>query len=227
LILKMHRECLAPKGWSVLKKLAGLALKHEFVLAGGTALALWIGHCTSYDLDFFTLHDFRNDSLIPEIKKTTKDYQVISEEEGSLTLEIEGIKVSFFKYEYPFIAEIARWEQTKLAGILDIAAMKIIAINQRGVKRDYVDLYAILQQIPFHIVARHTVMRFGKERINPVQTGKSLVYFADADTNPDPAYRKGRELNWDHIKKFFRAHVKQYVLDLEVARKNHVSNRLS
>jgi hypothetical protein len=216
----MHRECLAPKGWSVLKKLAGLVLKHEFVLAGGTALALWIGHRISYDLDFFTLHDFRNDSLIPEIKKTTKDYQAISEEEGSLTLEIEGIKVSFFKYEYPFIAEIARLEQTKLAGILDIAAMKIIAINQRGVKRDFVDFYAILQQIPFHIVARHTVMRFGKDRINPVQTGKSLVYFADADTNPDPAYRKGRELNWDHIKTFLRAHAKQYVLDLEVARKN-------
>jgi len=50
-----------------------------------------------------------------------------------------------------------------LAGILDIASMKVIAINQRGVKRDFVDLYAILQEIPFHIVARHMIMRFGKE----------------------------------------------------------------
>jgi hypothetical protein len=219
LTLKIHRKCLAPKGWTVLKKLGNLVTKHVFVLAGGTGLALWIGHRISYDLDFFTLHDFRNDALILEIKKTTKDYQVVSEEEGSLTLEIEGVKVSFFKYEYPFIAESARLGQAMLAGILDIAAMKVIAINQRGVKRDFVDLYAILQEIPFHIVARHMIMRFGKERITPVQTGKSLVYFADADTNPDPAYRKGMELNWDHIKKFFRAHVKQYVLDLEAARK--------
>jgi hypothetical protein len=219
LTLKIHRKCLTPKGWSVLKKLGDLVAKHKFVLAGGTGLALWIGHRISYDLDFFTLHDFRNDALILEIKKTTKNYQVISEEEGSLTLEIEGIKVSFFKYEYPFIAESVRLDQAMLAGILDIAAMKVIAINQRGVKRDFVDLYAILQEIPFHIVARHMIMRFGMERINPVQTGKSLVYFADADTNPDPAYRKGMELNWDHIKKFFRTHVKQYVLDLEAARK--------
>jgi len=111
LILKMHRECLAPKGWSVLKKLGGIVSKHEFVLAGGTALALWIGHRISYDLDFFMRHDFRNDSLIPKIKKSTKDYQILSEEEGSLTLEIEGIKVSFFKNEYPFIAEIANWSR--------------------------------------------------------------------------------------------------------------------
>jgi hypothetical protein len=219
LTLKIHRKCLTPKGWTVLKKLEDLVAKHEFVLAGGTGLALWIGHRISYDLDFFTLHDFRNDVLILEIKKTTKDYQVMSEEESSLTLEIEGVKVSFFKYEYPFIAKSVRLGQAMLAGILDIAAMKVIAINQRGVKRDFVDLYAILQEIPFHIVARHMIMRFGKERINPVQTGKSLVYFADADTNPDPAFRKGMELNWDHIKKFFRAHVKQYVLDLEAARK--------
>jgi hypothetical protein len=217
--LKIYKNCLAPKGWAVLKKLRNVVSKHEFVLAGGTALALWKGHRISFDLDFFTLHDFRNDALIPEIKRSTRDYQVISEEEGSLTLEIEGVKVSFFKYEYSFIEETARLEHAMLAGILDIAVMKVIAINQRGVKRDFVDLYAILQEIPFHIVARHMIMRFGKERINPVHTGKSLVYFADADTNPDPAYRKGMELNWDHIKKFFRAHVKQYVLDLEAARK--------
>ena len=217
--MKIYKECLAPKGWSVLKKLRNIVSKHEFVLAGGTALALWKGHRISYDLDFFTLHDFRNDGLISEIKRSTRDYQVISEEEGSLTLEIEGVKVSFFKYEYPFIDETARLEHAMLAGILDIAVMKVIAVNQRGVKRDFVDLYAILQEIPFHKVARHMILRFGKERINPVHIGKSLIYFADADTNPDPAYRKGKELNWDHIEKFFRAHVKQYVLDLEVARK--------
>jgi hypothetical protein len=53
-----------------------------------------------------------------------------------------------------------------------------------------------------------------------------LTCFADADTKPDPSYRKGMELNWDHIKKFFRAHVKQYVLDLEVARKKRAPLRL-
>ena len=95
-----------------------------------------------------------------------------------------------------------------------------VGFQVRGAKRDFVDLYAILQEIPFHQVARHTVLRFGKERINPVQTGKSLVYFADADTNPDPAYRKGMELDWEDIKKFFRGHVKQFVLDLEAARKH-------
>lgn len=215
--MKIHRDSLSAQGWTVLKKLENIVSKHVFVLAGGTALALQKGHRISYDLDFFTLQGFRNDALIPEIKKAVKDFQVLSEEEGSLTLDIGGVKVSFLQYDYPFIAEAVVLGRTRLAGVLDIAAMKIIAINQRGAKRDFVDLYAILQEIPFHQVARHTVLRFGKERINPVQTGKSLVYFADADTNPDPAYRKGMELDWEDIKKFFRGHVKQFVLDLDAA----------
>jgi hypothetical protein len=219
LALKIHRDSLSAQGWTVLKKLEDIVSKYAFVLAGGTALALQKGHRISYDLDFFTLRGFRNDALIPEIKKEVKNFEVLSEEEGSLTLDVGGVKVSFLKYDYPFIAEAVVLNRTCLAGVLDIASMKVIAVTQRGAKRDFVDLYTILREIPFHRIAGHMIARFGKERINPVQTGKALVYFADADTNPDPAYRKGMELDWEDIKKFFRGHVKQFVLDLDAAKK--------
>jgi len=97
--------------------------------------------------------------------------------------------------------------------------MKVIAINQRGSKRDFVDLYFVLQDIPFHKIAANMVKRFGDERINPVHIGKSLVYFSDADTNPEPAYIKRREVEWERIRGFFRNHVKQFVLDLDAALK--------
>jgi len=53
--------------------------------------------------------------------------------------------------------------------------------------------------------------------------GKSLVWFADADTNPNPAYIKGKEMAWDSISKFFRTHVKQFTLDLEAARETETA----
>jgi len=219
LALKAYKVCLPDKGWSVLKKLGGIIQTHQFLLAGGTALALQKGHRISYDLDFFTPRSFRNDNLISEIKKTSMAFQILAEEEGSLTIEIEGVKASFFRYEYPFLDKIVEIAEIPVAGVLDIAAMKVIAIIQRGVKRDFIDLYIILQKIPFHKLAEHMIKRFGTERINPVQTGKALVYFADADTNPEPAYRTEPELRWEDVRKFFRTHVKQFVFDLEAAKK--------
>lgn len=125
--------------------------------------------------------------------------------------------MSLFKYDYPFIEKPVIYQGVQVAGILDIASMKVIAISQRGTKRDFVDLFFILQNMPFHKVAEHMVRRFGKERINPIHIGKSLVYFSDAESNPDTEYIKGKELSWDNVKKFFRHHVKQFVLDLDMA----------
>lgn len=133
--------------------------------------------------------------------------------------EVKGIKISLLKYDYPFLDRTITFEGIKIAGILDIASMKVIAISQRGTKRDFVELYFILQDIPFHKIADHMVKRFGKERLNPVHIGKSLVYFSDAESNPDPMYIKGKAQSWDKIKKFFKGHIKQFVFDTDTALK--------
>lgn len=191
---------------------------YQAVLAGGTALALQIGHRISADLDFFAEKEVRADTLLRKIKASGMAIQVISEGEGYLVAEINGLKFSMFHYDYPF-ADPVLYEGVLIASIIDIAGMKAIAISQRGTKRDFVDLYFILQDIPFHKIAEHMVRRFGRERINPVHIGKSLVYFADADSNYDPEYA-GKKVSWEAVKAFFRKHVKQFTLDLDVAVKN-------
>ena len=213
----MHRECFPEQGWLVLKSLKDLFLKHKAVLAGGTACALHLGHRISMDLDFFTGMDFHIEYVIAEIRRAEHPFQVVSEGEGYLIVTIEGIKVSLFKYEYPFLETPVVYEAIPVAGLFDIASMKIIAISQRGTKRDFVDLYFILQETPFHRIANHMVKRFGKGRVHPVHVGKSLVYFSDADSNPEPEYVSGRGESWEKIKFFFRSHVKQFVLDLDSA----------
>lgn len=186
-------------------------------LAGGTALALQLGHRISHDLDFFTLEDFNIDNAIAAIRKTGLPYRITSEGDGTLNAEIDGIKVSLLRFDHPFLETPLLVDGIRVAGILDIAAMKVIAISQRGLKRDFVDLYFILLEKPFHRIAEHMVQRFGPERVPPLHIGKSLVYFADADGNPEPAYSKGNAVKWIEVKKFFQQHVKQFVLDLDAA----------
>ena len=213
----MHRDCLSEKGWKVLRHLKGMLKKYHVILAGGTALAFHIGHRVSEDLDFFTVEEFRGESIISEIRKTGYPFRIISEGEGYLITDVGDVKVSLFKYDYPFLEKPMMLDGIQVAGILDIASMKVIAISQRGTKRDFVDLYFILQVMPFHKLAKYMVRRFGKERVNPVHIGKSLVYFSDAESHPEPEYIKGKDLGWDNVKKFFKHHVKQFVLDLDIA----------
>lgn len=216
----MHKECFPEEGWQVLRALKKMLSKHHAILAGGTALAFHIGHRISADLDFFTDEEFHIESVISAIRKTKLPFRIISEGEGSLIAEVKGIKISLLKHEYPFLDRIITFEVIEIAGVLDIASMKIIAIRQRGTKRDFVDLYFILQDIPFYKIADHMVKRFGKERLNPVHIGKSLVYFSDAESNPEPRYIKGKAQSWDKIKKFFKGHMRQFVFDLDTALKD-------
>lgn len=217
----MHKECFPEKGWKILRELKGMLAKREAILAGGTALALHIGHRISIDLDFFTNKEFKVEPVISEIRKTGLGFSIIAEGEGHITANIEGTKFSIFRYEYPFLDKPAVYKGIQVAGVFDIASMKVIAISQRGTKRDFVDLYFILQDIPFHKLADHMAKRFGKERINPVHIGKSLVYFSDAESNPEPEYLKGKGVSWAKAKSFFRWHVRQFVFDLDAAVKEH------
>ena len=215
----MHRDCFTEKGWKIFHDLIGIFNKYGAVLAGGTALALQIGHRISVDLDFFTAEPFKVEAIISGIRKTGNTFRILSESEDHLTADVGGVKISLFRYEYPFLQKPIISDNAKIAGLLDIAAMKIIAVNQRGTRRDFIDLYYIMQEIPFHKIAGHMVKRFGKERINAVNIGKSLIYFSDAESEPDPQYLEGKTIRWEAVKQFFKQHVKQMVLDIDIATK--------
>ena len=213
----MNIECLPPEGQRLLRRFKDIASDNHLVLAGGTALALQLGHRISVDLDFFTGDDFSTESLIQEINKFKLGCQILQEGAGTLTCIVNGIKVSFLMYPYPFMETAARVKGIPIAGVLDIAAMKVIAITKRGAKRDFVDLYFIMQDTPFWKIAANMMKRFGAERITPLLIGKALVFFDDAEADPEPQYLRDKPY-WKDIKKFFRKNVKQMVLDLQSAK---------
>ena len=215
----MHLKCLTPAARKVLKVIAPVAAAKGFVLAGGTAVALHLGHRVSVDFDFFTMRSFRPDRLHQAINGLDLETLILQEEPGTLTLSADGVKMSFFHYPYAFLEATSTLQGIQIAGLVDIASMKLMAMMQRGAKRDYVDLYWILQDIPFSKIAANMINRYGANRVNSLVIGKALVFFQDADADPDPAYL-GKRIAWAKVKKYFIDHVKQFVLDIQQVVKN-------
>ncbi|OGQ57789.1 MAG: hypothetical protein A3J24_02160 [Deltaproteobacteria bacterium RIFCSPLOWO2_02_FULL_53_8] len=215
--MKAHIDCLPSATLVTLRRLRGLVAANGFILAGGTGLALHIGHRVSVDLDFFTDKQFFTSEVFEEIKKLGLKGRVIQDEKGTLTMFVNETKVSFLGYSYGFAEKLTYVEGVAVAGIYDIASMKVIAISQRGAKRAFVDLYFIMQDAPFWKVAQNLVTRYGADRINPVHIGKSLVFFDDAETDPDPLYTKTGQTDWKRVKRFFKDNCRQMVIDMQKA----------
>ena len=134
----MHEETLYLETKNVLERIRAEGILKDFYLAGGTALALQLGHRKSIDLDFFSKnYPSKNEVLVREFEKYHPTISM--EDEGTLSLFIDEVKVSFFKYKYKLLEKPAYYNGVKLASVLDIACMKLIAISQRGAKKDFVD----------------------------------------------------------------------------------------
>ncbi len=116
----------------------------------------------------------------------------------------------FFHYPYPLLDKPSVWEGIHLASLLDIGLMKITAIASRGVKKDCVDLYYILQ----HVDPRHPFSRFSEkypiERLDPYHYMRSLTYFADAETESDPNMLM--PWSWTDTKAYFTRVIKEWPL---------------
>jgi hypothetical protein len=212
----VHPEAMTSEARGLIPLLAPTVARHHFILAGGTSLALRLGHRLSADLDLFSEEEVLPDMLVGELRAARLNPEVMQMDSGTLSVVMEDVRVSFFHYPYPFVDAPQPYEGLRVASVLDVAAMKLVAIAQRSAKRDFVDLYIILRQIPFGTVAARAVERYGARFIEPVVIGKGLTWFQDADGEPEPQYL-GQPLPWGDVKAFFASSFRQFVLDLDAA----------
>lgn len=119
----------------------------DFYLAGGTALALQIGHRISVDFDFFSQNEIPR-SLLDELKKTFSQYRITISVNNpeELTVFLNEIKITFVKYPFLVIKPFVEYERLKLLSIEEIGATKAYVIGRRGDFKDYIDLYYILSE---------------------------------------------------------------------------------
>jgi predicted nucleotidyltransferase component of viral defense system len=155
-----------------------------FLLGGGTSLSLRFGHRSSDDLDFFSREKFDTNLLQNRFAESFPDSQVLNRTEGSLCLLVKGIKIDFLYHPYPLLREADIREGSRFLSLPDISAMKINAVTNRGSKKDFFDLYLLHQTgISISSCLDHFSKKYNGNRFLAL---RSLLWFEDADTEPDP-----------------------------------------
>jgi hypothetical protein len=111
-----------------------------------------------------------------------------------------GFKVQFLHYPYRLLLPLHKTKYGALADPLDIALMKLIAIGQRGSKRDFVDVACLLRKFPNVSLGELLELlprKYGST--NRAHLVRALTYFADAESDPMPRMRWS--LKWGEIKR--------------------------
>lgn len=205
----MHQEVLPERTHEIWEIFSDIGSEHRFVLAGGTALALRLGHRASEDLDFFRNEHFPTESIITQIMEGTSDLEVVLKEpKDTLHLRVNQVKVSFLFQAGKHLEGYDLWNGVRLASIDAIAAMKLNAVAGRGDRKDFIDLYAICQEV----MDFDEMLERGFEllpNLNQYHVLRSLVYFEDAEQTPP--LRLFREYSWQEVKNFFNRKVSKYL----------------
>jgi hypothetical protein len=191
--VSFHESILTPVQVSVLRALGPLAKSEGFYLAGGTAIALRFGHRRSIDFDWFAPTFENTDALIAQIAKHGLALTVAQVEAGTIIGSIDGVKVSFFQYRYPLVDPLDFWPDfgVDIASVRDLQAMKLLAIAQRGSRKDFVDVHELLQQgAPLRDMLQAFNVKFSTDRISVL---RGLAYFDDAEAEPMPEMLNARE----------------------------------
>ena len=202
----MFTETISKKTARNLALLGRTGILQDAYLAGGTALALQIGHRVSYDLDFFTGKNFKPQIFLKKINQI-KFYHHERVGKGTILGRLDDIRFSLFYYPYPLLQKTIKFKETdiNLAGITDIAAMKLAAISERGAKRDFIDLYFILQNTSLDKILQFYDKKYKTLASNLVHIKKSLVYFTDAEGDPMP--KMIMAISWQEVKNFFKKEI--------------------
>ena len=207
--IKFHFDTLpgeTKKGLDFLSKQEWLK-NSKWYLAGGTALALQTGHRRSVDLDFFSREKiFENEDVLEKLYGLNS-WKVTMDRKNTIYGELFGAKISFIAY--PFFVPKQNFllhGSVRVLNKIDIAVMKIIAISQRGRKRDFFDLYWCAKNIePLESIIKRLKVQYPSIAHNYHHILKALLYFEDAESDPEPQIYF--DASWKKVKSFFRKEI--------------------
>lgn len=198
-------DTVEPDTLVLLKKLQSMPELADTRLVGGTALALLLGHRLSIDIDLFGKinSDILTETLRAERFET---FDVTFENKVIKHYMINQVKVDVVKYDYyPWLESMIVEDGIRLAGMKDIAAMKLGAITNRGSRKDFVDLFFLLKTFSMKEIFGFYAEKFPDS--TPFITFRSLVYFDDADKENMPDMLI--PTTWEEVKKRIADEVKK------------------
>ena len=194
----LHYETIAPATRELLNKLMSDDRLQDFVLVGGTSLALQLGHRLSVDLDLFTNTDFNEDALRSYLVQTYH-FQADFMERSTVKGEIDGVQIDCIAHCYPWLKPCRMEDGWRLADLEDIAAMKLNAIAGNGTRiKDFIDVaylssvFSLQQMLGFYEQKYHS---------NTLMPLKGLIFFDDINKNEPMRMADGNPLQWKRIEK--------------------------
>jgi hypothetical protein len=192
----------------VLGQFAQKEIAQRFYLAGGTALALQLGHRRSVDLDFFSPSE-DIPTIRPQLEAALAPLGGILADSawGNLVYLAQNVRVGFYGYGFPLIAPTLQAEGMMLASSADIALMKLDALLSRAARKDFYDLYFICQNISLRQLFQKAPQKYASIRDFEIQTVKRLVFFESAEQDSDPLLL--RPVAWQTVKDYFIGQAKE------------------
>ncbi len=170
----------------------------NFVLVGGTALTLQIGHRSSIDLDLFSSQSFDAEKLGDHLR-TNYGFELDFISANTLKGEINHVQIDCIAHQYPWIEKPTLVGEIRLANLRDIAAMKLNAISGNGTRvKDFIDIAFLSSYISFKQMLKAYEQKYAS---NPVMPLKAIGYFNDINFNEPVSMVGKKPLNWKPIEK--------------------------
>ncbi|MBP9817273.1 nucleotidyl transferase AbiEii/AbiGii toxin family protein [Candidatus Shapirobacteria bacterium] len=197
----MFETVLSPNTKTALGVLGNSGLLNSAYLAGGTSLALRLGHRISIDFDFFSSVKFDPIKLAESLKKIG-EFEIDSAVGDTLLGQFNQVKFSYFYYDYPQINSSDIYQDINIASQDDVVAMKLVAISDRNTKKDFIDLFTICHQgVTVETMFDLYDKKYHLLEENKYTLIKSMTYFEEADKDVMPEMLI--DISWDKVKKFF------------------------
>jgi hypothetical protein len=198
----LHDEVLTDRQREGLEVLKAQGLLSRFYLVGGTAAALHLGHRLSLDFDFFTEESVDPEELVRTLGGGP-ELEVRRQAKDTLHTVLAGVPMTFLHYPYPLLEPLVDGPAgLRVVQPEDIVPMKLVAISQRGTRKDFIDLYSLchagwsLSQGLELLTKKYAGVRFERYHILT-----SLTFFADADKQDMPKMLK--PFDWEECKAYF------------------------
>jgi hypothetical protein len=205
--VSLHLEVLGARQLAVLRRLGPGMASLGLYLGGGTAVALYLGHRRSVDLDWFSAERVADPlALVQALRDEGAAFTTTQVARGTAHGSVSGVRVSLLEYRYALLEPALLWPECGclIASLPDLACMKLAAVAQRGSKRDFVDVYALAQQyLPLGDLISLYRRKYAVE--DAAHLLYSLAYFEDAE--PERMPRMHWDVDWREVK----ATVQQWV----------------
>lgn len=197
---------------SALALLSNLPAGERLYLAGGSGVAAHLGHRVSNDIDLFGPIDGVELQQIADELVERLGVRVVSQTDASVTLMRGDLAIDIVRYAYPLMEPITSFAgAVGVAGLRDLGAMKLSAIANRGIRRDFWDVFEICASgLTLLDLIQSYQARFGVRQADVYHVIRCLTYFDDAEA--DPLLPRGLTLTrWEEIKRFFLAEAPRIV----------------